>query len=46
MQKASSGTASRASPKPKAERMSVAKRRIDKTRTVVRSIAISEESEV
>ena len=44
MQKVSRGTATRASPKPNADRINVAINRMDKTRTVVRSIAISGES--
>jgi hypothetical protein len=38
MQKASSGTAMRPSPKPKVERISVAMRTIRRTRSVVRWI--------
>jgi hypothetical protein len=41
MQNASSGTATRASPKPNADRISVAMNMIDKTRRVVVLIAIS-----
>jgi hypothetical protein len=44
MQKARSGTATRASPKPNAERISVAINRMDKTKIVMISIAVSEES--
>lgn len=44
MQKASRGTASSASPKPKAERMSVAMKMTDTTWSVVTSIGISGKS--
>jgi hypothetical protein len=44
MQKARSGTATRASPKPKADRISVAINTTNKTPRVVTSIVISEKS--